>query len=707
MSSMMELMVNMSKDIANLSQSTLEETPQSPQREGRPHYRQRIIIRTPLYMENLRGSSASSSEFEARRRRRVDDDKGIKIDLPEFNGSLDPKDFIDWLHEIEWVFEFKNYNDENRCKVAILKFKEYTSLWWENTRKKREREGNTRIRSYEKLKRVLKKRFLPDNHKQDLYLKLHNLKQKDRKVEEYIREFEGLILRSDIPKEKEHTIATFIGGLSYHSFGDVCKLSKKIEKQLNSRKSFVPKKLFKENNYQRGSPSYTKPYMAPTAYDRNKANEAPKEKIGFVKNDALRPNLRNKKCFKCQGYGHFQASCPNQTVMTLREINEIDDACQKDSSEEEEVDESDNEVIKEVYNGEMLMLKRLLHTQVNPQENQRENLFHTRCTIKGKVCSMIIDSGSCTNVASTTLVEKLGLPILPRGLPPLRGIEHDIDLDTGAPLPNRPAYRCNPKESREIQRQVEELLSMGFVRESMSPCSIPSLLEPKKDNTYQMCIDSQPINRITIKYRYPMPRLDDMLDELHGTTIFSKIDLRSGYHQIRMRKGDEWKTTFKTKGGLYEWTVMPFGLSNAPSTFMRLMNEKDQANIVILLIYVDDLFMTSNDASLIQATKDLLHSHFKLKVLGALRYVLGFEVARSSQGSLLSWNFKRQATISRSSSEAEYRVMALTVCELVWLTPLLTDLALPLQLPISLFYDNQSAIHIASNPMFHERTEAH
>jgi hypothetical protein len=121
----------------------------------------------------------------------------------------------------------------------------------------------------------------------------------------------------------------------------------------------------------------------------------------------------------------------------------------------------------------------------------------------------------------------------------MRGIEHQIDLISGATLPNRAAYRTNPEEIKKIQRQVQDLLDHGYVRESLSPCAVPVLLVPKKDGTWYTCVGCRAINNVTIRYCHPIPRLDNMLDELCGSIIFTRIDLHSDYHKIRMKLGDE------------------------------------------------------------------------------------------------------------------------------------------------------------------------
>nr|GEX09765.1 probable WRKY transcription factor 70 [Tanacetum cinerariifolium] len=270
--------------------------------------------------------------------------------------------------------------------------------------------------------------------------------------------------------------------------------------------------------------------------------------------------------------------------------------------------------------GELLVVRRALSSvPVREEKLQRAAIFHTRCTIAQKICSVIIDGGSCTNVASQTMVSKLNLhteshpspyvihfeprkrytfltpiapttspskptpslstllkseqhefhparefillgldeeegkpqpatnllvqPLLksyqhvfpveiPSGLPPMCSIQHKIDLVSGSTLPNKPVYRTNPQETIEIRKQVDGLLEKGLIREFLSPCAVPTLLVPKKNGEWRMCMDSRSINKITINYCFPIPRLNDLLDELHGATVFSKVDLRSGYHQI-------------------------------------------------------------------------------------------------------------------------------------------------------------------------------
>ena len=161
---------------------------------------------------------------------------------------------------------------------------------------------------------------------------------------------------------------------------------------------------------------------------------------------------------------------------------------------------------------------------------------------------------------------------IPNGLPPVRSISHCMDLIPRASLPKKSPYTLTPIKNEELNRQVHELLQKGLIREILSPYVVPNVLAPKKSGEWRMCTDSRAINMITMKYRFPMPRMDEIMDCLSGEKYFTKIDLKSGYHQITIKQGNEWKISSNKKEGLYELLVMPFGLTNKPSTFMRLMN---------------------------------------------------------------------------------------------------------------------------------------
>ncbi|GJW08490.1 putative reverse transcriptase domain-containing protein [Tanacetum coccineum] len=158
------------------------------------------------------------------------------------------------------------------------------------------------------------------------------------------------------------------------------------------------------------------------------------------------------------------------------------------------------------------------------------------------------------------------------GLPPTRQVEFQIDLVPGAAPVARAPYRLAPSEMKELSEQLKELSEKGFIRPSSSPWGAPVLFVKKKDGSFRMCIDYRELNKLTVKNRYPLPRIDDLFDQLQGSSVYSKIDLRSGYHQLRVREEDIPKTAFRTRYGHYEFQVMSFGLTNAPAVFMDLMN---------------------------------------------------------------------------------------------------------------------------------------
>ncbi|GJR07399.1 putative reverse transcriptase domain-containing protein [Tanacetum coccineum] len=189
--------------------------------------------------------------------------------------------------------------------------------------------------------------------------------------------------------------------------------------------------------------------------------------------------------------------------------------------------------------------------------------------------------------------------VFPEDLPGLsstRQVEFQIDLILGATPVARAPYRLAPFEMKELSEQLKELSDKGFIRPSSSPWGAPVLFVKKNDGSFRMCIDYQELNKLTVKNHYPLPIIDDLFNQLQGSSVYSKIDLRSGYHQLRVQEEDIIKTAFRTRYGHYEFQVMPFGLTNAPAVFMDLMNRVCKLYLdKFVNVFIDDILIYSKN----------------------------------------------------------------------------------------------------------------
>ncbi|KAL0554452.1 hypothetical protein IC582_008373 [Cucumis melo] len=179
---------------------------------------------------------------------------------------------------------------------------------------------------------------------------------------------------------------------------------------------------------------------------------------------------------------------------------------------------------------------------------------------------------------------------LSKSLPPRRMIDNEIELVPKAKPPAKNAYRMMPPELAELRKQLDELLNAWFIRPAKAPYRAPVLFYKKKDGSLRLYIDYRALNKLTIRNKYPLPIVTDLFDRLHGEKYFSKLDLRSGYYQVRIAEGDEPKTTYITRYKAFEFLVMPFGLTNAPTTFCTLMNQVFHEYLdKFVVVYLDDI----------------------------------------------------------------------------------------------------------------------
>nr|GEU50030.1 putative reverse transcriptase domain-containing protein [Tanacetum cinerariifolium] len=294
-------------------------------------------------------------------------------------------------------------------------------------------------------------------------------------------------------------------------------------------------------------------------------------------------------CFKCGQTGHLQKDCKkNTTASTSGQADKkpgisgrvfaiTEDHATKTSEHHATIDCRSYRVIF----GDIHASKFIYHGSLPGKSMQIISALQA-CTLLSHGCegflATIHDTPSdVLSIHDQPIVSEFPdvFPDELPGIPSVREVEFNIELIPGAEPISKAPYRMALIELKELKDQLQELLERGFIRPSVSPWGAPVLFVKKKDGSMRLCIDYRELNKITIRNRYPLPRIDDLFDQLQGAMHFSKIDLRSGYHQLRVKEQDISKTAFRTRYGHYEFLVMPFGLTNAPAVFMDLMNRSD------------------------------------------------------------------------------------------------------------------------------------
>ena len=328
--------------------------------------------------ENVYDSGVSNRRYGGRHRDRNREDNNlgnIKMKIPSFQGNNDPEAYLEWERKVELVFDCHHYSENKKVKLAVIEFSDYAIVWWDQLVLNKRRNREPSVETWEEMKRVMRKRFVPTYYYRELYNKLQNLRQGNRGVEEYYKEMEVAMARANIEEDREATMARFLAGLNreiqnlvelrhYVELEDMVHMAIKIENQLKRRGS---------------SNTHSTPGPSSSTW---KSNQWKKEE----KPPNAKPKTELKQEGNSQGNQDNESDC--DSMPSLEDADDEEYAVQ----------------------GELMVARRALSVQAKEDdEMQRDNIFHTRCHVQNKVCSVIIDGGSCTNVASTTMVEKLGM----------------------------------------------------------------------------------------------------------------------------------------------------------------------------------------------------------------------------------------------------------------------------------------------------------
>ncbi|GJX04627.1 putative reverse transcriptase domain-containing protein [Tanacetum coccineum] len=546
----------------------------------------------------------------------------MKCQPLNFKGTEGVVGLTRWIEKMESVFNISGCAIENQVKFATCTLLGAALTWWNGQIRTLGPEAYAM--TWEGLKKKMTDKYCPLGEIQKLEIELWNLKVKGNDVPAYTERFQELtLICTKFVANETEKVDKYISGLPDNIYGNVKSARPKtLDETIELANDLMDQKLrtyaerqsdnkrkaddlsrnnhghqqqpFKRQNvakvYNIGT-GERKPYRGSLPKSTGNTNVANTQKVNGV-------TPKGNGCFECGAPRHFKIDCPKLK--------------NKDGG-----NRNAQSWVYAVGNAE-----KRGNTPGNPDANvvtgsrvhgeRMSDLFGTDIRQEGGGQKEL--AGSLHHELQTSII-------------------YHIDLIPGAVPVARAPYRLAPSEMKELSKQLQELSEKGFIRPSSLPWGAPFLFVKKKDGSFKMCIDYQELNKLTVKNRYPLPRIDDLFDQLHGSSIYSKIDLRSGYHQLRVREQDIPKTAFRTRYGHYQFQVMPFGLTNAPvgkkeheehlKAILELLKKEklyDNAPILALPVGSKD-FVVYCDASykglgvvLMQREKVIAYASRKLKI---------------------------------------------------------------------------------------------
>ncbi|GAU50682.1 hypothetical protein TSUD_410380 [Trifolium subterraneum] len=492
-----------------------------------------------------------------------------------FVGGFNPDGAVNWVEEVEIIFDAMECANENKLALGTYVLREEANQWWKNAKLRLGERGV--VITWEMFKWEFFNKYFPADVKNKKVVEFMKLEQGNMSVAEYVAKFDSLCAFSphyNTPEAENDKCVKFESGLRpdiKHIIGphyntpeaenDKCvKFESGLRPDIKHIIGFAEIRNFttlvaKARICDEDGKAKSNYFKAVRGKSQDRAKPYEVKGKGSARGGKGKEKVENDKCYRCGKIGHRSFECKKEKDVCYN--------CGKEGhrfKERKKVTRVRNTVIFPKSEGSLSLMNG---EEVKESLNDHGELFMVFGSLK-------LGDGA-----------KLGeIPVL-------------NSVPGTSPISMAP-YRMPASELNELKKQLEGLLEKKYIRPSVSPWGAPVLLVKKKEGSMRLCIDYRQLNKATIKNNYPLPRIDDLMDQLVGACVFSKIDLRSGYHQIRVKTEDVPKTAFRTRYGHYKYTVMPFGVTNAPGVFIEYMNRIFHSFLdKFVVVFIDDILVYS------------------------------------------------------------------------------------------------------------------